>query len=319
MSKVFVCILIILFFILIFFAITSKIVRKHRAKKYGRISSNIIMERYYNKIKGVLDKSKFFTSINEKISYKLSIFNTLSFEKNRQLCLFGMLNYSILSLIVSVVLIIYFFPYWYIALLYILFINSAVFIFFLFFTDIIMDIYMKKMPETIKILQSRFVSKGNIVKAIRVSIPDLPKGIKAEMIRIYDALKMNEMYKAKDVFREIDKKYSDEHMSVLLDLIWLANYNGGEMTIKKQFEEMLNDVLEDIENQRDLRGAAMSYIFLAIFFIGAIPLVRIYNSSILSTEDMKYYSSREGMLFAAIYILFVFVVIGIMFYLKKKG
>lgn len=93
--------------------------------------------------------------------------------------------------------------------------------------ELIMNRQLKRMPEALRILQSRFLSKGSIAKAIHVSLPDLPKGIKSEMLRIYNALKQNEQEKAKETFREIDKKYMNEHMSVLLDLIWLAHYNGG--------------------------------------------------------------------------------------------
>ena len=72
-----------------------------------------------------------------------------------------------------------------------------------------------------------FIKRKYFQSKIHTSIPDLPKGIKSEMIRIYDAIKQNEPEKQKMFFREIDKKYTNEHMSVLLDLIWLAHYNGG--------------------------------------------------------------------------------------------
>ena len=163
------------------------------------------------------------------------------------------------------------------------------------------------------------MTKGSISKAIQVSIPDLPKGIKDEMIRIYDAMKQNETEKTKEVFWEIDRKYTNEHMSVLLDLVRLAHYNGGTESVKTQFDAMIKDILEDLENQQDLKGAAISYIGMSVVFMTALPIVKLYNASILSSSEMQYYASRSGMLFATAYIGFLFILIAILFYLKKKG
>lgn len=297
--------------------ILNEIINLRRAKKYGRISSNLFLDRYYEKLGNILLRQKLICDFNEQLAYKISIFNTASFEKNKKIAFFVILSYGILLTILSSIMFIIFLPYWYISCMYIIFVNMAAYLIMLLVIDAIMNNSIKRLPETIKILQSRFLSKGNIAKAIHVSIVDLPKGMKSEMIRIYDALKQNEMYKAKETFREIDKKYSNEHMSILLDLIWLAHYNGGDETIKGQFESMLNDVLEDIENQQDLKGAAMSYIIMSLLFILALPLVRIYNQTILTDEEMKYYFTKEGMIFAALYVALLFALMGIIFYLKK--
>ena len=299
--------------------ITYGIVTVYRKRKYGRISSTVFFNRYSEKIYKFFSRSDFFIKLNNEIAYKISVFNSMSFEKNRKISVFILLGFAFFTAVSSVALVVMFMPYWYIALVYIIVINMALLFGLQLISDVIMNRYLKKLPEAIKILQARFMSKGSISKAIHVSLPDLPKGIKEEMVRIYDAMKHNETEKTKDVFREIDTKYANEHMSVLLDLIWLAHYNGGTDTVKAQFDAMVRDIIEDLENQHDLTGAAISYIAMSVLFMIAIPLVRVYNRSILGQSEMQYYTTRDGMLFAAAYIVFLVLLIGGLFYLKKKG
>lgn len=290
-----------------------------RKRKYGRIAPSVFIEKYGEKVYRLFSGNKYFIKFCDEVAYKISVFNTVSYEKNRQISIFVVLFFIFIISVVSIVLLFLFLPYWYIAFVYIVFFVTALIFLLQLVSDAIMNRYLKNLPEAIKILQSRFMTKGSISKAIQVSIPDLPTGIKAEMIRIYDAMKQNETERTKEVFWEIDKKYSNEHMSVLLDLIRLAHYNGGTETVKTQFDAMIKDVLEDLENQQDLRGASMSYIVMSVLFTAALPIVKIYNGSILGTSEMEYYSSREGMLFAMAYVGFLILLIGIMFYLKKKG
>lgn len=90
-------------------------------------------------------------------------------------------------------------------------------------------------------------------------------------------------------------------------------------TIKDQFDAMIRDVLEDLENQQDLRGASMSYIIMSVLFMAALPAVRLYNASVLAPAELQYYETRGGMLLAAGYIGFLLLLIAVLFYLKKKG
>lgn len=288
-------------------------------RKYGRIASSVLFADKADKLNRIFSRNQYYVKLNTEISYKISVFNSVSFEKNRQISAFVLLGFVFFVVVFAIILVCSFWPYWYIALIYIAFIIAAMLFLLQIVSDAIMNRYLKKLPEAIKILQSRFMSKGSISKAIQVSIPDLPTGIKSEMIRLYDAIKQNETEKTKEIFGEIDRKYSNEHMSVLLDLISIAHYNGGTDTIKTQFDAMIRDVLEDLENQQDLRGAAMSYIVMSVLFMMVLPLVKIYNASILSPTEMMYYDSRGGMIFGAVYIGFLFLLIGILFYLKKKG
>lgn len=300
-------------------AIVFFIINIRNRRKYGRIASSVLFGNKADKINKKLLQNKYYSRLNSEISYKISVFNSVSYERNRQISVFVIFGFAIFILVLSIVLICVFWPYWYIAFMYIAFAITAILFLVQFVSEFIMSRYLKKLPEAIKILQSRFMSKGSIAKAIQVSIPDLPSGIKSEMIRLYDAMKQNETEKTKEVFGEIDRKYANEHMSVLLDIIRIAHYNGGTDEIKAQFEAMIRDVIEDLENQQDLRGAAISYIVMSVLFMFVLPLVKMYNGSILSASEMAYYDTRSGMLFAAAYVGFLFLLIAFLFYLKKKG
>ena len=297
----------------------QKRTKLRQLKKYGRLSYFVIFERYANKIYKLLSKSKVLAKMNEEIAYKISVFNTASFEKNSiygAIVITGLLFFLGL---VSILFIYIFLPYWYIAFLYLIVVSTALLFILQFISDGIMRHYLKHMPEALRILQSRFISKGSISKAIHVSIPDFPKGIRLEMIRIYDALKLNNTDQTRAVFQKIDQKYSNEHMSELLELIWLAHYHGGNDAVRDQFEVMLNDVIEDLEGKKDLRGATMSYTVLSVLFMAALPFVKIYNGTILDPATMEYYHTRNGMLLAAVYVAFLIVVIAILLYLEKRG
>lgn len=299
--------------------LSQKWTKLRQLKRFGRLSHSVILERYTNKIYKILSKSQILTKINDEIAYKISVFNTAPFEKNCSYAALFLTALMFLLGLISILFIYIFLPYWYIAFLYLIVIATALLFILQFISDGIMHHYLKHMPEALRILQSRFISKGSISKAIHVSIPDFPKGIRLEIIRIYDALKLNNTDQTRAVFHKIDQKYSDEHMSVLLELIWLAHYHGGNDAVRDQFEALLNDVIEDLESKKDLRSATMSYTILSVLFMAALPFIKIYNGTVLDPATMEYYHTRSGMLLAAIYVAFLIVVIAILLYLEKRG
>lgn len=253
----------------------SAFINMRRRRRYGRISASVFVERYMDKIYLCLSKSRILERIITEFAYKISIFNTLPFEKNKRIGAVVFALCSLIEMLMSVVLVICFLPYWYIALVYIILLAAVLLFTFQLVSDAVMGVYLTKMPQAIKILKSRFISKNNISKAIQASIPDIPAGLKGEMIRIYDALKINETERMKDIFKAIDAKYSDEHMTVLLNLIWIAHYTGGTDSVKRQFDLMLSDVLEDIENKKDLKSAVLRCVgVLVIIMILLIHIMK---------------------------------------------
>ena len=296
-----------------------KILTVVKQKKYGNLDTNVILEYYCGKIYIYISKSVFLRKVHQELSYKLSIFNRQSFEKNGQYATLIIPAALLTVAVLSIVIIRLCLPLWYIALIYIALVCGGLIFAFLILTGFIMNSFLKAMPETLKILNSRFSSKRNISKAIGVSLPDFHKGIRGDMERIYDALKLNDIDRIKYVFGSIEQKYQNPHMTILLELIWVAYYNGGSQDISMQFDAMIQDVIQDIENKQDLKSAASGYIAMSMLFMLGIPLVRIYNAGILDATQMAYYSSREGMIFAGIYLLVSSLVIAVLFYTERTG
>lgn len=292
----------------------------YKQKKYGNLETGRIMEYYCNKAYDFLGKNNVFKRVHRELSYKLSVFNRQSFEKNSQYAMI-IIPVSVLALmVISVIIIIACLPLWYIALIYIALLGGGVIFGFLIISGLIMNSYLKKMPETLKILNSRFSSKKNISKAIGFSLPDFHRTVQGDMQRIYDALKINDTQRAKETFNSVEEKYgSDPHMTMLLELIWIAHYNGGGQDISEQFDMMIQDVIQELENRQDLKSASTGYIVMALLFMLGIPLVRMYNSTILDPGQMAYYSSRGGLIFAGIYLLIVAVLVAILFYTERAG
>lgn len=297
-----------------------KCMQLYKQKKYGNLESSRIMEYYCNKIYVFLGKQNILKRIHRELSYKLSVFNRLSFEKNSQYAMIILPASLFVLIIISVFVVIICLPLWYIALIYIALLAGSMIFGFLIVSGLIMNAYLKKMPETLKILNSRFSSRKNISKAIGVSLPDFHRSVQGDMQRIYDALKINDTQLAKQTFNSVEEKYSSEpHMTMLLELIWIAHYNGGGQDISEQFDEMIQDVIQDLENRQDVRSASAGYIVMALLFMLGIPVVRIYNSGILDATQMAYYNSREGLIFAGLYLLAVAVVIAVIFYTERSG
>lgn len=290
-----------------------------KQKKYGNLDTSQLIKYYCEKIYKPMSQFALFCRIHQELSYKLSVFNKQSFEKNQFYATIIIPLAMLFVVITSVITVIICLPLWYIALIYIALICGGVIFIFLILTGLIMNSFLKAMPETLKILNSRFSTKKNISKAIGVSLADFPKSIRGDMERIYDALKLNDVERVKFVFDSIDKKINNPHMSTLLELIWIAHYNGGSQDISEQFDIMIQEVIQDIENKQDLRSASSGYIVMSLLFMAGIPLVRMYNSGILDSSQMAYYSSREGLIFAGIYLLIIAIVVAILFYTEKTG
>lgn len=243
-------------------------IRNYRHRRYGRISSFIFFKRHIEKLYLFLSKNKTLVSINDETAYKFSMFNSFSVEKNKYLSAAALVIWTAAVLILSSVLIICYSHYWYAVFAYII-ISHALFLFAMqILTEIIMRVYLKRMRDAVKIILSRFMTKGSISKAIHSSIPDIPSGIRSDMIRIYGALKLNEAVKTKCVLREIDRKYRSGYVSVFLELIYIAHYGGASDAVKSQFFAILNDIslLKTINQRRIMHTKEQELKLLKIIF-----------------------------------------------------
>ncbi|HBY21264.1 MAG TPA: hypothetical protein DEG71_09730, partial [Clostridiales bacterium] len=96
---------------------------------------------------------------------------------------------------------------WYILLFYIFMSLVFVTLTFYVFTIIAKSRFNNQLPQTFKILNSRYITQGNIMKAIDVSLQDFDKSVRREMIKIYNVLKKNDMDEINNTFKMIESTY----------------------------------------------------------------------------------------------------------------
>ncbi len=306
-----------LFAIFFFASAVKKIGKLSDNRRYGNLPSGLLFAKRVERLRRILYKIPGTKKVIEELTLKCSVLNALSYEKNSRIAVCVFAGAVFLFLLLSAAAFIISMPYWYMALIYITLGAAGLLFAFIRILSISTASFLKHMPETLKILNSRYSSRGNIVKALHVSIADFHKSIRNEMLRIYDALKQNEAERIRETFSAIDRKYGNEHMTLLLELIWFAHYNGGETVIRTQFDEMIRDVIEDIENRHDLHAVSFSYTAMCFGFLFAVPAVRWFNGSILDNEAMKYYESRMGILVMTVYFILIAVLIFMLAYSER--
>ena len=270
-------------------------------QKYGMVKEELIVTRRGEALLNTFSKNKILRDLISDFALKISFFNSKDLDANMHLALYLLLGLFAFVFIAFIIMLICFFPLWYFALLYSLILSAAIFFFILVLSSYMNARLLKELPEALRILSSRYSGINNISKAIALSMGDFEKGIQKDMLRIYDALCLNDMEKIKETFSLIEKKHSNMHMSLLLELIWNAHYSGGEGEVKEEFDQMSEHLLEDIENKKDLSQAVLSYSVMYFIFAFALPIVRIFNNKILGKDALSYYSSRSSLLFSLLY------------------
>lgn len=259
----------------------------------------------------VLSKRQTRNIVNN-VAIKLSMFNSKSIEANLQNAV--KLIYLTGAIFISLTIIIFAGEnIWYMKLVYLLLIC---FLFYIFITAAVSSIrvrFTSRLPETYKLLNSRYMSQKNILKAIDVSLDDFHPTVRKVMFQISSTLKKNDMDKIERTFEVIDSNYNNEYLSILLILIKQAYYKGGNEAIQEQFEAVTEDILLDIENQRDLAVTTKSYMIgAAIMSPLMLFVIEKFGSQALGASSIEFYSSPQGvnikiglLLLTASYIIFM--------------
>ncbi|MCX7921396.1 MAG: hypothetical protein N3B21_05150 [Clostridia bacterium] len=255
----------------------------------------------------------------DNLAIKLGMYNKYSYERN--------LEYAAIVCIITVIFTaistLVFLPSakvaWYVTLSYIFITLVFVAIVFVIFTFMARMRLTSKLPDTYKLLNSRYITTGNILKAINVSLDDFDKAVKREMIKIYDVLKKNDMYEIEEAFKRLEKTYKNEYITLLLNLIMQAHYKGGDEVIKKQFENTTEEILEDIENQRDLSFTSRLYMFLALVLPFSIWGLEKFNEAALDNKAIEFYSSPFGIELKILFFFAFLVYLGVLIFMERTA
>jgi len=312
-----VCVLLILTAVVLVIRLMVHRLNTYKIKQFYSINKD---KRYaLREVTQKLKKNRYFLIMAENIAFKIGMFNNYSYERNLEfatMACFTSLGAIILSIIIFIPLVS---VVWYILLFYIFMALIFAVLLFYIFTMIARSRFNNQLPETFKIINSRYITHGNILKAINVSLNDFDKAVKREMIKIYDVLKKNDMYDIDNTFRMIDRAYKNEYVSLLLNLIKQAHYKGGNKVIKEQIENTTEEILIDIANQKDLSASTRTYVFLSIFLLPGILFVERFNFTALGEKSVEFYSSPYGIGIKLGFLIALMFYIGLMLFLERTS
>lgn len=312
-----VCVLLTITAVILLIRLIIQMLNAYKIKQFYSVNKD---KRYaLREITKKLKKNRYFLIMAENIAFKIGMFNNYSYERNLEfatMSCFMFLGLVALSVIIFIPLVS---VIWYILLFYIFMAVIFAILLFYIFTMVARSRFNNQLPETFKIINSRYITHGNILKAINVSLNDFDKAVKREMIKIYDVLKKNDMYDINNTFRMIDRAYKNEYVSLLLNLIKQAHYKGGNKVIKEQIESTTEEILIDIANQKDLSASTRTYIFLSVFLLPAVWFVERFNSKALGEKSLEFYSSPYGIGVKLGFLIALMFYIGMMLFLERTS
>ncbi|MCT4611765.1 MAG: hypothetical protein N4A47_00180 [Clostridia bacterium] len=266
-----------------------------------------------------LKKIKFMEKILSNLAVKIGMYTQYSKEKNMEYATMLGLGTFVFALIMLMLFMPSKITVWYVALFTIGLAFGFLVLIMYVFSLMAISHFTRQLPDTFKILNSRYINTGNILKAINISMGDFDKSIKREMRKIYDVLKKNDMSEIDRVFDDIEKTYKNEYLTLLLNLIKQAHFKGGSETIKHQFESATEDILVSIENQKDLTAATRSYILLSLLIPFSIRGIEIFNEHALGEEAIKFYSTTGAIQYKIAIIIAMIMYVGSMLFLERKA
>jgi len=266
-----------------------------------------------------LRKNEMIGKFLENLANKIGMYNPYSLERNLEYATTLVLGLFFFIIIVLATFMPGQFSVWYLGVFFAILSIGFVGLMLYVFTLMARMRFTRQLPDTFKLLNSRYINTGNILKAINNSMGDFDRAVKREMLRIYDVLRKNDMMEIDATFDRIENTYSNEHLTLLLNLIRQAHFKGGSETIKEQFEQATEDILIDIENQRDLTSSTRSYVLMSLLIAGGIVAVETFNKTALEGEALAYYDSTDALMFKISIIIVMMLYVGMMLFLERKG
>lgn len=281
----------------------------------------VIKKRNYftARITGMLSRHDFSMKILNSIAVKLCMLNRYSYEKNLE----NSVIFCVVTAVFLLLSVIVFIPavsvVWYVTITYILMSGAFAAIAFVIFTFVARLRFTSKLPETYKLLNSRYITSGNILKAINTSMEDFDRVVKREMHKLQNVLKKNNMAEIEETFKRLESTYRNEYMTLLLNLILQAYYKGGDAAIKKQFENTTEEILADIENQKDLSFTARIYMALALFLPLGVKWFEAFNHNALGSKASEFYSSPLGVEIKLLFYFALLFYLGILLFMERTA
>lgn len=302
-------------FILIAKYISTYLVYKQNKMKYliKKGNKSILKE-----ITDMLMKNRTCAKGLRYLALKVGMISKYTYEKNLEISVAMIGGSIVVSLIVIFTIVPSSTMLWYELVYYLIIAGAMIAIIFYMFFATVRSSFIGKLPDVYKILNSRYISQGNILKAIDMSLDDFDKVIRKEMMKIYNILKKNDMNEINASFKEIEKTYNTEYLTILLSLIKQAHFKGGNDMIKEQFETITEEILQEIENQNDLSSTSRSYIIMSVFIPPIMKYIEYFNADAIGPDAADYYLSQAGKSIFMITLIGMFAYMALMIFLERS-
>ena len=253
------------------------------------------------------------------ITIKISVLNDNSYEKNKEKSVIVLLLFLLVMILNFSVIIPNIKIIWYLYIFYLI-LGVILLICIIYTIELVLKMHFTKLlPVTYKILNSRFTTEEDILKAIDESLMDFHPAIRREMIRIRNVLRKNDSNRIHNTFNLMEKTYKNEYFTVLLNLIQQAYYKGGKESIKSQFETVTEEILIDIENQKDLALTSRMYVVISLFLPFGIRWLEDFNQKALGVSSIEFYASPLGIGFKIFLLLMLLVYIISLLFLERTA
>ena len=309
------CVAIIASFVLIAKYISNYLIYKKNKMKYLIRKGN---KSFLKDITEILMKNKTIAKGLRFLALKIGMVSKYTYEKNIEIGVGLVIASTVISLILIFTIVTSSTMVWYELVYYLIIAIIMISVLFYMFFSTIRTSFIGKLPDVYKILNSRYISKGNILKAIDMSLDDFDKVIRKEMMKIYNILKKNDMNEINEAFKEIEKTYNTEYLTILLSLIKQAHFKGGNDMIKEQFETITEEILQEIENQNDLSSSTRSYIIMSIFIPAVMKYIEYLNEGAIGEKAAEFYLSQSGKGIFMVSLIGMFAYIGLMLFLERS-
>lgn len=288
---------------------------KKIVQKYSAIKSNL--EKTSN-LTDVLVKSPIGQRIIQHISIRIGIISGYSYVRNCNIASKILVTGFVAALGLFGIFFAVTRQVWYVSLSYSILLIAIVYLLLNSVSEIMKGRFTSKIPDTFKILNLRYVSCGDIIKAIETSMEDFDIAIRREMLNIYNTLRKNNASEIIQAFRLIERTYQDKYMTVLLNLIEHAYYKGGRDAIGEQLEKTAEEALDNAENKKDLKSAINGYLIMSLVIPAAVFGVECFNQYALLDQSSLFYSGPAGLQLKVSLFILTFIYMVILNNMKKQ-
>jgi hypothetical protein len=300
--------------VLLVTAVTGRLEYIRKKMKYSTLEQKPGMLKY---ITDWLGRFKLLKKLLHFLTVRIGMFNGYTYSKNLEIATVVLIILTAFFLLFLAFLLPSGKLVWYMLLAY--FMLSAAFLALLLyvFSTVAKIRFTSKLPETFKMLNSRYMSRGSIQEAIWISLEDMDKVVRKEMKKVYDILNTNNMEEIDNTFNTIDRFYKNEYFTLLLNLVKQAHYKGGRAVIKEQFETTTEEILSEIERSKDLSATSRSYILLSLFMPAGLIGIEYFNRIALGSAADQFYASPLGIGIKIVFFVSLISFIGYLLYLEK--